>query len=171
MRNIVASSESPVFLVGALTDSDLCNYLWEMQRSKDKSTVIRACRAQKMRNMSRLFDEIAAAFQFPYYFGENWAALEDCMSDLSWLYAEFYLICITSSEDLLCEEDEVVFGHFVRSLVSIANGWAGANPNLALLGRVATPFRVLFQVLPGKEEEMRKKLLTFGVHSDLLERE
>ena len=31
------------------------------------------------------FDEISASFQFPGYFGENWNALNDCLSDLGWL--------------------------------------------------------------------------------------
>lgn len=31
------------------------------------------------------FREISAALQFPWYFGENWAAFDECMCDLEWL--------------------------------------------------------------------------------------
>jgi hypothetical protein len=30
--------------------------------------------------------EFAASFQFPYYFGENWPAFDECINDLSWLH-------------------------------------------------------------------------------------
>lgn len=29
--------------------------------------------------------EISASFQFPWYFGENWNALDECLADLEWL--------------------------------------------------------------------------------------
>lgn len=31
------------------------------------------------------FREFSAAFQFPWYFGENWNALDECACDLDWL--------------------------------------------------------------------------------------
>ena len=29
--------------------------------------------------------EVSASFQFPYYFGENWPAFDECIQDLDWL--------------------------------------------------------------------------------------
>ncbi len=34
-----------------------------------------------------LFDRLASTISFPNYFGENWDALIDCLSDLSWIDA------------------------------------------------------------------------------------
>ena len=31
------------------------------------------------------FHEASASFQFPYYFGENWPALDECITDLEWI--------------------------------------------------------------------------------------
>ncbi len=39
---------------------------------KRPGTATRWLRGTKMTRMANLFDEMAAALQFPYYFGENW---------------------------------------------------------------------------------------------------
>lgn len=51
----------------------------------DDNITVRTVRGTKMRTVQGLFDEIAAALQFPYYFGENWAAFDECLADLDWL--------------------------------------------------------------------------------------
>ncbi len=43
----------------------------------DKASFLRAC---------------AEAMQFPDYFGRNWDALEECLSDLSWVPADGYVL-------------------------------------------------------------------------------
>ena len=40
----------------------------------------------------RTLERIAAALEFPAWFGGNWDALEDCLGDLSWLGARGYVI-------------------------------------------------------------------------------
>ncbi|MFO0308668.1 MAG: barstar family protein, partial [Pseudanabaena sp.] len=42
-------------------------------------------RGTKMRTVTGFFNEIAAAFQFPVWFGENWDAFIDIVRDRSWL--------------------------------------------------------------------------------------
>jgi RNAse (barnase) inhibitor barstar len=39
-----------------------------------------------------LFDTYANQFCFPDYFGENWDAFIDCMSDLSWIDADEIMV-------------------------------------------------------------------------------
>jgi len=43
-------------------------------------------RGSKMKDYQGLYNEFGAALQFPYYFGENWNAFDECIKDLSWLY-------------------------------------------------------------------------------------
>lgn len=48
----------------------------------DAGFTSRVVRGGKMVTVHALFDEVAAALQFPLYFGENWDALDECLSDL-----------------------------------------------------------------------------------------
>ncbi|GAA5180471.1 barstar family protein [Niveibacterium umoris] len=41
-----------------------------------------------------IFEGFASAMRFPEWFGNNWDALADCLSDLSWLDEEGYLIIL-----------------------------------------------------------------------------
>ena len=52
---------------------------------------------------SRLLQNIAAALRFPEWFGNNWDALEDCLSDLSWHDAAGHVLLfdrVTPGDDL-----------------------------------------------------------------------
>jgi hypothetical protein len=45
------------------------------------AAVVHTVRGRKSRTVAIFFDEVAAALQFPYYFGENWNALGDLLND------------------------------------------------------------------------------------------
>ncbi len=76
-----------------------------------------------MTNSSALFDEIAASFQFPDYFGENWAALEECLCDLEWLSGGSYVLGIQDSARVLtAEQDKLAV--FCDLLVRTCESWA-----------------------------------------------
>jgi RNAse (barnase) inhibitor barstar len=49
---------------------------------------------KEMRSEDELFDSFSAYLSFPDYFGRNWAALYDCLFDLSWLPEESVCIAI-----------------------------------------------------------------------------
>lgn len=51
----------------------------------DTGLTVRTVRGSKMLTEDQLFTEVSAALQFPYYFGENWPAFDECLADLEWL--------------------------------------------------------------------------------------
>jgi RNAse (barnase) inhibitor barstar len=65
-----------------------------------------------------LLKAIAAALEFPDWFGENWDALEDCLSDLSWREATGHVLLFEGAK---VDDD---FGVLVDVLTSAAESWA-----------------------------------------------
>ena len=51
----------------------------------------RQVRGRKMTTKAELMNEMAAALQFPAYFGENWDALNDCLRDFAGSHKSFNL--------------------------------------------------------------------------------
>jgi len=68
-----------------------------------------------------LLRRIAQALQFPQWFGGNWDALEDCLSDLSWQRADGWVILLREFDGVQGDD----LGVLVDVLASAAEFWAG----------------------------------------------
>jgi hypothetical protein len=76
---------------------------------------------------AQLLKNIASALGFPDWFGHNWDALEDCLTDLSWRDAPGYVLLIESARP----GDDL--GVLLDILRSSAEFWAGrGRPFFAL---------------------------------------
>ena len=67
-----------------------------------------------------LMARVASALKFPQWFGGNWDALEDCLTDLSWSSAAGHVLLIEGAGDLPGDER----GILVDILASAAASWA-----------------------------------------------
>ena len=67
-----------------------------------------------------LLDRVSSALQFPDWFGRNWDALKDCLSDLSWIDSHGHVLLIDGAEYLPSDERDL----FVDILASVAPLWA-----------------------------------------------
>jgi RNAse (barnase) inhibitor barstar len=52
-----------------------------------------------VRDKRALHERLAAALEFPDWFGHNWDALADCLGDLSWVQADGYLILLEHCDE------------------------------------------------------------------------
>ena len=89
-----------------------------------------------------LLKSIAAALAFPDWFGENWDALEDCLTDLSWSPASGHVLLF---EGARAADD---FGVLADILASAAEYWASrGKPFFAVFidARAALPLPELFR--------------------------
>ena len=68
-----------------------------------------------------LLRRIGAGLGFPAWFGENWDALEDCLTDLSWREGEGNVLVLEGFQ-LLPPED---LGVLIEVMVCAAEFWAG----------------------------------------------
>lgn len=97
-----------------------------------------------MRGLSGLFDEFAAAFQFPLYFGENIDTFDECMSDLDWEPAVAgYVVLITEPDQVLADTEARELGRIVGAFASATREWARPIDRGEWWDRPAVPFHVV----------------------------
>jgi hypothetical protein len=68
-----------------------------------------------------LMHRIAATLGFPDSFGQNWDALEDCLTDLSWCEAQGHVLVFEGFQFLPPDE----LGMLIDVLISAAEFWPG----------------------------------------------
>jgi RNAse (barnase) inhibitor barstar len=76
--------------------------------------------ADKAALMTRLQD----ALHFPEWFGGNWDALEDCLTDMSWSEGTGYVLLVQGGADLR-RKQKPLFDTLVDVLKSAADYWRG----------------------------------------------
>jgi len=70
---------------------------------------------------------------FPEYFGDNWDAFEDCLTDLSWVDADGYLI-LYDHTDVFAEHCPQHFDTLKEIFKEAAEFWHGqGKPMIVLL--------------------------------------
>ncbi|MCC3315716.1 barstar family protein [Nocardia africana] len=101
--------------------------------------IAREVRGTKMRTTAGVFDEFAAALQFPYYFGDNRDAFDECLRDLDEFVGEApgYVVVIRDSSELLADQREDL-EWFADAMTRAAEYWAVHG----------TVFRVVLQQHP-----------------------
>lgn len=129
--------------VVAIPESDIDDLAAEIQGIEGKTA--RVLRGQRCQTRERLFQELAAALQFPHYFGENWDAVEECLGDLGWIDDPRLTLLVTNSDQLLPhhEAEFVAFVNVLRSVHELEDG----------------PLeRMVFHCAEGKRAAMEKRL-------------
>jgi hypothetical protein len=110
-----------------------------------------------------VFREFSAALQFPWYFGQNWSAFNDCLSDLSWINFTGLIVVIFDADRVL-DEDQDDMKTLVHRLVN-AHAVFSASVSLGeWWDRPPKPFHVLLQLDPSSSLRWNKAL--FDVRSD-----
>ncbi len=98
-----------------------------------------------------LFAEFARVLDFPDYFGHNWDALEECLTDLEWLPAKGYILLVTDAAQVL-SNDDTEYETFLEILCDAGEAWGSGQAGTG--ARRATPFHVLFAV--SKHEKAKR---------------
>jgi RNAse (barnase) inhibitor barstar len=75
---------------------------------------------QDVTEKSALLRRIAARLGFPAWFGENWDALEDSLTDLSWRLGDGHVVVFEGFQFLPADE----LGELVDVMITVAEFWA-----------------------------------------------
>ena len=121
---------------------------------KRKHAAVRIIRGKRCGAAGDLFDEFARGLDFPPYFGRNWDALEDCLTDLEWLSAEAFVVVMTNAE-LVLKNDPEGWKTMTGILAASAKHWDSADPPAS--------FHCVFHCEPGSAEDLRGRLVEGGV--------
>jgi RNAse (barnase) inhibitor barstar len=144
------SLDPPHLYLSIANPKEFADYAYRLNHEKCSELAVRVVRGNKMRRLDDLYDEFAAAFQFPDYFGENWDAFDECLADLEWLPAAGYVLLISNAVEVLSEEPEKQFATFVSVLSGISEEWAAR-------ATAPKPFHVLLQCTEGDVENLRRR--------------
>jgi hypothetical protein len=123
------SKDGPWLYVNAATSSRL----WDRATSlAAPGTTVRWLRGKKMSSYAGMFDEVSAALQFPWYFGGNSAAFDECMSDLSWLPQGRLAIFIDGLLNVLVDESPVEWQLFMDQMIDICHEHASRGSGYSM---------------------------------------
>lgn len=149
MNSDLLGKKSIRFHVAHLSAKDFYSrgYAWSLRSPATNSseTVLRFLRGERMRTAEALFDEFAAALQFPYYFGRNWAALDECLADLEWVPGQRYILMFTQAEAICKDENLPEFSTLLKILSKVSAEWATPIAQQGALDRSAKQFHSVFQ--------------------------
>jgi RNAse (barnase) inhibitor barstar len=137
-------------------DSATWDLLQSLPNIGKARVAVRLVRGKKMRTTPALFDEFAAALQFPWYFGENWDAFDECLTDLEWLPADAYTVLVSNGVHLLEAEPSEQLTLCLRALEQAGREWS--KPKSGEFASAARPFHVLLQCTHAEERSLREKL-------------
>ena len=148
--------QPPFLLKSTLGLSEFDDWMNSLRSGCERYVAV--LRGERMRDFISFFQEIAAALQFPYYFGNNWNALDECIKDLGWLSAKTFIIGITNSALILSQEgndDRHAFGVLLKDT---CKAWSMPCDEDKEWGRPGRPFHIIMQCQD--EEEIER---SFGV--------
>ncbi len=80
-----------------------------------------------------LFTALAETFQFPAYFGRNWSAVDECLSDLEWLDARAFVLIVDRAD---AHGLAAAFGGLIGSWLFAAQEWSVEG----------TPFHLIVEI-------------------------
>lgn len=129
---------------------------------RSKEHVIRVIQGKRSTDVDRFFGESAAALQFPYYFGENWPAFYECITDLDWAPGDAYLLLIHDARLLLYDAHPADFRTLLKLLEAANEAWLTPDEDMSGEQRPPVPFHVLFQSTTEEIDEVAQRFTAAG---------
>jgi Barstar (barnase inhibitor) len=153
-------SSAPEMLLLEADPRDVSDAVWDWSEA---GLTVRVVRGRKMPTVPRLFDEFAAALQFPWYFGENWSAFDECVADLEWLPPRAgYVVVITDARDVLATAPPNALEVLVTTLTDAWSELGTPTTRGEWWDRPGVPFHVVLGAGVGEAVATRQRWVAAG---------
>ena len=130
------------------------------------TAVVRKIRGKKCRRHDAFMDELAAAFQFFYGFGENWSAVAELLRYLDeWIPSGGYVLVVECADELF-RDTPIERDAFLRCMAMVAAHWATPIEGEGDFDRPSRPFHVVLELEDTRDFEAR--LTAHGIHYEFL---
>lgn len=144
-------------------ETNLSAFVQQIKENQKKNIVIKEINGGKCSDVDGLFNEFAINLQFPNYFGENWAAFDECINDLEWLDGDGYIIVISNIDEVLASSSQDL-NVFKDILLSAIQEWVNGREHDSF-PTPPTPFHVVLHCLPLKESIIKDRFSDVGLEN------
>lgn len=105
-------------------------------------TIVRTLAGSELLTKESAMMAIETAMSFPPYFGRNWEALRDCLTDLSWIGSGVVVLAVDQAEVLQTDSEIVRKLHhcFIRAIEYWRDPWDAGEIN-----RSVSKFHILLR--------------------------
>src|SRR5262245_36151466 len=157
--DVLLKPDAPILHVHVASDDQVTDWLHAQQQSQKPCIVARAIRGAKCGTEAAFFSEIAAAWQFPHYFGENWDALLDSLSDPHGKPgdAAAYVLVVRHAVRLFDQEPSRKLKTFADVMMHTAERLVKPTGK-----QHAIAFRVILHAVAGEETKLRARCKEAG---------
>lgn len=112
----------------AITKEDVYNSLYKAGQQNSYTSYLRGKRCV---DEPAFFWEVSASFQFPWYFGENWAAFDECICDLEWLQFKSIFI-VVDDFSIIFGGNQILQNTLVKYLSVMDEYWKQQGVNVEI---------------------------------------
>lgn len=88
----------------SLTHGEVYHEIWKESKT---GTYISYLRGKHCKTEDDFLIQVAASFQFPDYYGENWSAFDECIQDLEWLNFPKILVVFDDFSKAFCNQPSI----------------------------------------------------------------
>ena len=155
-RELMSVCADDFLLVARLSARDFST---EVTGLRDSGLTVRVVRGRKMVGFDGVMTEFAAALQFPLYFGENWAAFQECLEDMNWVPAsQGIVIAVADADHVLSDDTNVDLGVLIRSFTRARTAYSRPIEEGEWWDGPAIPFHVVLHCDPSSTKGLNKWL-------------
>lgn len=147
--------------LAACAASDLGAFI-ERLTIANKELAVRLLRGERMKTEEDALGEFAAAWQFPWYYGSNWDAFDECITDLAWIEASAFMNVILNPDVLLIESTDDALAFLLRHLLRAEVEWSTPVERSEPWDRPPRWFGTLLHCTPERARTCKERFATIG---------